>query len=150
MLPVGFALQPNEETLELCARLILEEVDYYEVAPETLWRSARDGGLQPNGYHRRFEALRGATGRPFVAHGVGLSVGTASPGDRPRQRLWLEHIAATHRAFGFLWYTDHLGATVLDGRVLTLPLALPMTARTAARVRARLSELQRVVPAVGL
>jgi uncharacterized protein (UPF0276 family) len=150
VIAVGFTLQPHEETLALCEPLIEREVDYYEVAPETLWRPDGAGRFVPNGFHRRFEALRARTGRPFVAHGVGLSVGTASGGDEPRRRLWLETIAATQRAFDFRWYTDHLGATVLDGRELTLPLALPMDEPTSTRVRGRLLELQQIVPDAGL
>lgn len=150
MIPVGFALQPHEETLALCEPLIEGEVDYYEVAPETLWRPDSAGRLQPNAFHRRFEALRERTGRPFVAHGVGLSVGSAAPDDGPRQRRWLDAIAVTQRAFDFRWYTDHLGATTLDGRTLTLPLALPMTLEMSARVRSRLAELQGLVPDAGL
>jgi uncharacterized protein (UPF0276 family) len=114
LISLGFALQPHEPTLELCEPL-LGEVDYFEVAPETLWRSDERGELVPNGFHRRFEALRAASGRPFVAHGVGLSVGTASELDRARQLRWLAAIAATQRAFGFRWYTDHSGASTLDG-----------------------------------
>jgi hypothetical protein len=147
--PVGFALQPHQETLALCEPLLLDEVDFYEVAPETLWRMDAAGDLVANGFHRRFEALRAETGRPFVAHGVGLSVGSAAP-DEARRERWLAAIARTQRAFGFRWYTDHLGATVLDGRNLILPLALPMDAATSARVGARLAELQEIVPDVGL
>ena len=150
MIPVGFTLQPHEATLALCEPLIEGEVDYYEVAPETLWRPNGMGRFVPNGFHRRFEALRERTGRPFVAHGVGLSVGSASSADGPRRGRWLEAIAATQRAFDFRWYTDHLGVTALDGRALTLPLALPMDAATSARVRGRLMELQVLVPDAGL
>ena len=80
MIPVGFTLQPHEPTLELCEPLIEGEVDYYEVAPETLWRPDDAGRFVPNGFHRRFEALRERTERPFVAHGVGLSVGETTLG----------------------------------------------------------------------
>lgn len=37
--------------------MIEEEPDYYEVVPETLWRAGPDGP-EPNGFHRRFLALR--------------------------------------------------------------------------------------------
>src|SRR5581483_8223623 len=50
----------------------------------------------------------------------------------------------------FRWYTDHLGATSLDGLAMTLPLPLPMTAAAAAVVRRRLAAMRRVVPEVGV
>lgn len=149
MIPVGLMLPPDQETLELLEPLIAE-ADYYEVAPETLWRALPDGRLEPNGFHRHFRTLREHTGKPFVAHGVGYSVGTCSPLDAARRRRWLKRIRADHAVFDFRWYTDHLGATSLDGLALTLPLPVPMTAWSASVVRRRLRSLQRVVPRVGV
>jgi hypothetical protein len=149
MVLVGVALPPDFETLELLAPLVAE-ADLYEVAPETLWRALPDGSLEPNGYHRRFVELRERTGKPFVAHGVGLSVGTAGRSDEARRRLWLQRIRGDHESFDFLWYTDHLGATALDGLALTLPLPVPMTPASAALIRRHLRSLQRVVPLVGV
>jgi uncharacterized protein (UPF0276 family) len=149
MIPVGLTLQPEEEYLDRLAPLFEEEADYFEVAPETLWKRGGSGGLEENGFHRNFVAVRERTGKPFVAHGVGLSLGTADDDDPARLAEWLERIRLDHAAFGFAWYTDHLGATTLDGRALTLPVPLPMTLPMAARVRRRLSHLQTVVPDVG-
>jgi uncharacterized protein (UPF0276 family) len=143
---VGFTLQPELEFLELLEPVI-RRADYYEVAPETLWRQGDDGALLPNGFHRRFAALKARTSKPFVAHGVGLSVGGASP---KRRALWLERIRRDHRVFRFEWYTDHLGQSEANGLALTLPLALPMTAGAAAAVRGNLARLQRIVPRVGV
>ena len=142
-------LQPDEAYLELLGRL-LGEVDYYEVAPETLAWVGEDGGWRENAYFRRFEALARDTGRPFVAHGVGLSLGTAAPEDRARRRAALAWATRCHRAFDFGWYTDHLGATSLAGQAVTLPIALPMTAYAAAATRRTLAAMQRVVPHVGV
>jgi uncharacterized protein (UPF0276 family) len=149
VIPVGLTLQPEEAYLDRLGPLLDEEADYFEVAPETLWKRGGSGGLEPNGFHRRFLERRERTGRPFVAHGVGLSLGTSDDDDPARLREWLERIRADHAAFGFAWYTDHLGATTLDGRALTLPTPLPMTPHMAARVRTRLRHLQTVVPDVG-
>lgn len=142
-------LQPDEAYLELLGGL-LEEVDYYEVAPETLAWADDAGALHENGFFRRFEALARQTERPFVAHGVGLSLGTAAPEDRPRRRAALAWAARCHRTFRFGWYTDHLGATSLSGQALTLPVALPMTDYAARATRRTLAALQRVVPDVGV
>jgi uncharacterized protein len=148
MVPVGFTLQPELEFLERLDELIVARADYYEVAPETLWREDAHGRLGPNGYHRRFAALRARTGKFFVAHGVGVSLGTAADGARLRR--WLARVAADARTFRFRWYSDHLGATSLAGLATTLPLPLPMNARAAHVVRRRLRAMQRVVRDVGV
>src|SRR6188474_3166349 len=156
MIPIGFTLQPDEEFLELLDELIRTEPDYYEVAPETLWRpraagSSADeiGPLAPNGYHARFAEVRARSGKPFVAHGVGFSVGSARP-DAARRSRWLARMREYHAIFGYRWYTDHLGASEIGGRELVLPLSLPMTEEAAAAVRASLAAMQSVVPDVGV
>lgn len=147
---IGFTLQPEERYLELCGSLIREETDYFEIAPETTWRPdpGRPGALRPNGFHGTFARLGEETGRPFVAHGVGFSVGTARR-DPERDARWLERSAADHALFAFRWYTDHLGVTQADGYELTLPLPVPMTPEAAAVVRGALATLQSVVEDVG-
>lgn len=155
MIPVGLTLQPEEEYLDLLGDVIRRDADYYEVAPETLWRArgrAPDDGavLEENGFFRRFVALRAETGKPFVAHGVGFSLGTAARADGPRKRRWIERLQRDHAALGYLWYTDHLGASSLAGLSITLPAALPMTAHAAAVVRRALRAMAEVVPDVGV
>jgi hypothetical protein len=145
MIPVGFTLQPDPEFLERCARII-GGADYWEVAPETLWRHRSDGRLEENGYHRRFAELP-RRGHFFVAHGVGLSLGSGAAVDARRRRAWLARVRADHATFDFRWYTDHLGASSVDGLAMTLPLPLPMTAEAAAVVRRRLSQMQRAIGA---
>jgi len=148
---VGLTLQPDELFLDLLDEAIHADVDYVEVAPETLWRHASDAELAPNGYHARLRALRDEAQLPCVAHGVGLSVGSV---DRPdaelRLQRWLARVRADHTDFGFLWYTDHLGASALDGLELVLPLPLLMTQSAVQRICARLARLQAIVPDVGL
>ncbi len=148
-IPVGFTLQPEAAFLELCAPLI-DDADYYEVTPETLWRLGSDGELQPNGFHRRFLEIARETGKPFVAHGVGLSMGTSDRGDAARRRRWLRQMAADQAAFHFRWYTEHLGASSLAGLAMTLPLPVPMDAAAAKVLQRRLAAMQRVVPDVGV
>jgi len=144
---LGFTLQPEERYLALTAEL-LDEVDYVEVAPETLWRTDEDGAIAPNGFHERFAALKASSNLPFVAHGVGFSLGSARP-DPERRARWRARIAADHAVFGFRWYTDHLGATELAGRNLTLPLPVPLVPAAARAIRASFAALQTVVPDVG-
>jgi uncharacterized protein (UPF0276 family) len=129
---------------------VLPEADYFEVAPETTWRRAADGGWEPNGFHREFLRIGDALQKPFVGHAVHGSFGTADARDHERQATWQQRLAADHAAFRFEWLTDHLGAAVLDGRAVTLPIALPMHDTMAAIVRERLVALQQVVPDVGV
>lgn len=150
MIPVGLTLQPEEAFLELLARVIDEDADHYEVAPETLWRLDGAGALADNGFFRRFVALKERTGRPFVAHGVGFSLGTSARADSARRRRWIERLRRDHAALGYLWYTDHLGASSLAGSAVTLPIALPMTAHAASVVRRSLAAMAGVVPDVGV
>jgi uncharacterized protein (UPF0276 family) len=145
---IGITLQPERRYLDLLEPVFVDDADYYVMAPETLWR--RDGGqVLPNDYRRRFRALGDRTGKPFVAHAVAGSLGTVDPDDRRRQDGWLRLVAEDHATFAFQWFTDHLGASVLDGRFLALPIALPMSPAMAAVVRSRLVELQRVVADAG-
>jgi hypothetical protein len=146
---VGFTLQPDHAFLDLTAEL-LPEVDYLEVTPETLWREGPDGRFQPNGYHQRILQLgRAAPGKSFVAHGVGLSLGSVGRDEWRRRARWLRRLAEDQRLFQFRWYTDHLGATWLGGHHVALPVALPMTPAAAAAVRRTLRAMQAVVPDVG-
>jgi uncharacterized protein (UPF0276 family) len=146
---VGFTLQPEQRYLELLARPIAEDCDYWEVAPETLWRPRGDGELVPNGFHAQFAALKRSLGREVVAHGVAFSVGSAAREPERRER-WLARIRDDVATFDYRWYTDHLGVTRLAGRELTLPLPLPMRDDSAAIVSASLIELQSVVRDVGV
>lgn len=144
----GLSLMPSAAYLELLGAAFREDVDYLEVTPETAWIDT-DEGLVPNGFADAFFALGEEAGVPFVAHGVGLSLGSASADDDRAER-WLARIAADHERFRFRWYTDHLGMSVVDGKELALPLPLPMCAEVAADVRAVLARLSAIVGDVGV
>lgn len=146
---VGFALQPDAAFLDLVEPLLAEHVDVLEVCPETTWRPAPGGALGANGFHRRFLALGADLGKPFVAHGVGFSLGGFAPSDEARRGRWLARMAEDQALFRYGWWTDHLGVTAPGGLDLALPLGLPMTAAAAARVRASLAAMRAVVPEVG-
>lgn len=149
MTAVGITFHADARYLELVLPLAAELADYVEVAPETLWREGAGGELEPNAYHASLREFLAATGKRVVAHGVGLSLGTACAADEPRLERWLRRIAADHAVLGYEWYTDHLGATVLGGTEVTLPIALPMTEVAADVVAERLRRLQAVVGDVG-
>lgn len=153
---VGFVLQPEDAFLELLEPVVGPRVDYFEIAPETTWWPAADGNLGVNGFAGRFAATGrryappNATSKPFVAHGVGLSLGSADPADRARQLRWHARLAEDQRRFDFRWLSDHLAVTHLAGEALALPLPLPPTAAAAALVRQRLAELQGFCPDVAV
>jgi uncharacterized protein (UPF0276 family) len=83
-------------------------VDFVEVIPDRCW-SDRGPGAQPRFVeHPRDVATLEALARryPLVAHGVGLSIASATPFD-------LEHVrqlAIWRRRFHFGWVSEHLAA----------------------------------------
>lgn len=146
---VGFALQPDAEFLALVEPLLAGPVDVLEVCPETTWRPGPGPGLLANGFHRRFLELGARHGKPFVAHGVGFSLGGQAPADEPRRARWLARMAEDQTAFRYRWWTDHMGVTAPASLNLTLPLPIPMTDVSAERVRTSLRAMRTVVPEVG-
>ena len=149
MIETGISFQADAGYLDLVLPLAAELADYVEVAPETLWRPGAGGEFAPNAFHDALRQFVADTDLGVVAHGVGLSLGTADPADEARLQRWLRRIAADHAELDFGWYTDHLGATVLGGADLALPIALPMTDTAAVVVAERLRRLQAIVPDVG-
>ncbi len=149
-LGVGIVLAPDETWLSRLEPALADDVDYYAVTPETLWAPGNGGGLAPNGYHLRFARLREETGRPFVAHSVGMSLGGVDPSEAPRRALFLDRVRADHEVFGFRWWTDHLGLVSAAGSYAALPLPLPCTRAAARVVRDVLRSMREVVPAVGV
>ena len=143
---VGLVLAPDVVFLDLMDPVLRSRaVDYFSVTPETTW-TLSGGALSPNGFVSAFESV--AAGRPFVAHGVGLSVGSAVP--PARRDRWLDRIEEDHRRWGFEWYTDHLGAHVFGERDLTLPVAVPWDSASAEMTSANLQALAERVPVVGV
>jgi uncharacterized protein (UPF0276 family) len=150
-LGVGLSLHPDPEYLELTRDLLESEADYFEVNPETLWRTER-GALVPNDFHRLFRDIQARSGKPFVAHGLGFSLGTPldEDGGRLRADAWLERLRHDQETFRFEWLTEHLGWTTVDGLHATLPLPLPFTAESVEAVSARVRLLRAIVPDVGV
>ena len=146
---VGIALAPHAETLERLGRAIHELAEHWSLTPETLWRLDERGELVSNGFHELFRRWREARRLRCVAHGVGFSVGTPQR-EAARRDAWLARLRADAEVFEFEWITDHLGASRLGGRELTLPMPLLMNEASAAVVRASLEELRAISPDVGV
>ncbi|MFO1054228.1 MAG: DUF692 family protein [Planctomycetota bacterium] len=149
MVDVGLSLQAERRYLDLVAPLAIGAADYVEVAPETLWHVADDGELEPNRYHREIEELVRRHDLGVVAHGTGLSLGSADPRDELRLKRWLRRIRADLEVLRYRWYTDHIGVSMLAGRSLMLPMPLPPLPMTAELVRTRLGALQESIADVG-
>lgn len=147
-LGVGFPLYADLEYLELARELIEDEADYFEVNPETLWRSER-GALVRNDYHALFRQIQRRSAKPFVAHGLAFSLGSPADGDQARTDAWMERLRDDQETFRFEWLTEHLGWTQVDGLQATLPLPLPFHEESVRAVAARMRLLGSVVPRVG-
>lgn len=139
MVAVGFTLQPDEEFLDR-TRVLLDRVDYAEVAPETLWRQRGDRVVD-NGFADAIKALVDDASLFAVAHGVGFSTGAASDDDE-RVALWKARLTDNHRRFGFQWMSDHSGMTTTAGLHLALPVAVPSTSARALATQKKLSFLR--------
>lgn len=148
---LGFTLQPDEEFLERC-RPLLDVVDYAEVAPETLWRVAKDGSIVDNGYCGAIKDIVDTAGVFAVSHGVGFSLGSLDhdDGDDPRTALWTSRLTATHQRFSFAWMSDHSGLTTTAGLHLALPVPVPPTARRARAMAKKLGALHAICGGPGL
>ena len=139
----GLLLAPDSAWLTRCSPLF-DLVDVFSLAPETTWRGP---DLAPNDFAGAFARIARSRGCGMVGHGVGFSL--ASENAEARQTRWLPRLAADRDAFGFGWYTEHLGLTVAAGEDLQIPLPVPHTADTASRVRRSLDRLATVFSAVG-
>lgn len=141
---LGFVLQPDVVFLDLLRPLLdADAIEVFEVAPETVWRP---GDLALNDFAPEFLDI--AAGRPFVAHGVGLSLATSQPG--PRWDRWRAAIERTQAYFHFEHYTDHSGGHVLGEQDLVLPLPVPLTTTLGARMQDNLRALAEISPVVGV
>lgn len=138
----GLALPNDRGFLQHCRRLVDEQAELFEVTPEVLWGA----GAEPGPGHAAMRELVRARGRPVVGHGVLFGLGNATP--PPRRAAWLAGLRRDAPAFGFAWYSDHLGFADAGPGHATLPLPLPPTAEATAVVAANLRELATVHPIV--
>ena len=85
-----------------------DAIDYISVIPERFWndlgRKVEARFVPLPDEVRTLENL--AARFPLVAHGVGLSIASASTFDRDH----LHQLATWHRRYSFLWFSEHLAA----------------------------------------
>ena len=150
-LGVGLFLPGSLDHLDRIESLFTQ-ADFFEISPETfLGGQNKDGELIIRPDLERLEQLKSQSGKPFVAHGLQYSIGSALTQEVDRySEQWLAMIAEFHRRFDFAWYTDHLGFSVSpEGLHTLLPLPLPHTQEAVETVGNRLDRLRRIVPRVG-
>ncbi|MBB1087536.1 DUF692 domain-containing protein [Lysobacter sp. SG-8] len=124
-------------------------LDYMEIVPDIFWTD-RGPGHDP----RHLDDAEGRAmldafqrQRPLVAHGIGLSIGSADGFER-------DHLAQVHRwwqHFRFPWHSDHLAFHLVEHQGhranagITLPL--PRDRDTLALVVPRVREVIHRIPA---
>lgn len=135
---LGVALQPDAAFWRHCRALCEERAELFEVTPETMWRA----GCEPGPGHAEVLAFARSSGRPVTGHGVSFSIGAA---ERPaRREAWLAALRRDREAFGFEWFSEHLGFADHGGRHVAWPMPLPPTDEAVATVAAALRELRAV------
>ena len=122
------------------AQEALQEADWFEVCPETVWQPG-PVRLERNRFHALFAQIQAQSERPIVGHGLAFSLGTPLAGDEKRTAMWLERLRDDHAVFKFPWLADHMGWSVLDGVTTGFPLPLPFTDEAIATAVARLKLL---------
>ena len=147
---LGFTLQPNEEFLERC-RPLLQQVDYAEVCPETLWRvDKRSGGVVvDNDFHAFIASMIAEASIFAVAHGVGLSM-AALDDDADRVAVWEQRLRRDHARYAFRWMSDHSGLTTTAGLHLALPVPVPLSNARAASTLTKARLLSSICGGPGL
>jgi uncharacterized protein (UPF0276 family) len=136
------SLQPDRAFLQHNRELIERRAELFEITPEALWRA----GAQPGAGYDALLALARRGDRPVVGHGVLFSLGaSATPARRPQ---WLEALRRDAAAFGFAWFSEHLGFADHGAMHGTLPLPLPLTDEAVEVAAAGLDALRSVCPVV--
>lgn len=143
-LGVGVNYLPNSAAeMEACRDL----VDYFELSPDVLCHEREEGGrrllvFQPSLLE---QALHLTRERPWVVHGLGLSLGSAHGWNEG----YLEMLDTLHARRPFAWHSEHLGFLMAtnpdDGRELHVgvPLPLPFTEESLALLVPRGQSLSR-------
>ncbi|MEM1179205.1 MAG: DUF692 domain-containing protein [Acidobacteriota bacterium] len=108
-LGVGLSFQG---TLSGFVREHLDDFDYLEIVPDSLWND-RGRGARPR-YEESEEALELlrfiAERKPIIGHSIGLSIGT----DEVIDPEHVDQIARWQERYRFPWHSDHLSFNRLD------------------------------------
>jgi uncharacterized protein (UPF0276 family) len=127
----GAGLGLRRSFLDAAAERSPAEVGFYEVAPEN-WMGI--GGR----LGRQFRAL--TERRPFVCHGLSLSIGSPAPLDEG----FVRRLKAFLDAHGIRAYSEHLSYCSDDGHLYDL-LPIPFTEEAVRHVAARVRVVQDIL-----
>lgn len=132
MKPAGCGLGLRRELIPALLAGVPPAIDFLEIAPEN-WLGA--GGRMAHTLRQLSER------RPFVCHGLSLSLGGPAPLDTPL----LRQIRAFMAAHGIDRYTEHLAwCSDAEGQLYEL-LPLPFTEEAVRHVAARIRQAQDVL-----
>ena len=103
-----------------------DAIDYVEIVPDILWTDL-GRGAEPRHIDDaagRAALERAAQGRPLVAHGIGLSIGSAGCFDVGH----VEQVERWRRRLDFPWHSDHLAFHLADHgeRTMNVGITLPL------------------------
>ena len=115
---------------------LMEVADYLEVAPDFIATGTGDDLRIRREILGEWQAAEKEV--EIVAHGVGLSIGSASGWNEPYLRL-VDELA---NAVSLRWHSEHLGYTTVDGEPLGTMLSLPRTEEALDLVCERVIRLQ--------
>lgn len=119
---------------------LMEVADYLEVAPDFIATGTGDDLRIRREILGEWQAA--AEEVEIVAHGVGLSIGSASGWNEAYLRL-MDELAD---AVPLRWHSEHLGYTTVDGEPLGTMLSLPRTEEALDLVCERVIRLQERYP----
>ncbi len=139
---LGISLQADEHFLALNRELIEDAAEIYEINPECLW----EAGCEPSPMYGLFRDIVARSGRPVVGHGILYSLGAVT--EPPRRPTWLRALRRDQAAFGFEWFSEHLGFADDGERHLALPLPLPAGDDTVATVAVNFAPLKDIFTTV--
>jgi uncharacterized protein len=124
---------------ELLAR-IAPLVDAIEIAPDAIAGSDGTRSFLRDSVLREYESVR--ENMTFVAHGVGLSLGSFDKWNEDYLRL----LDGLFDRFKLRWHSEHLAYTTVAGENTGTMLGLPRTDEALDLVCARVDKLQRRYP----
>src|SRR5262245_45455317 len=119
MLPklgVGFPYQPGARSaIEHCSDIL----DFLEVSPALLCRETEIGGARVFEFRQNLlsDALNYLSDRPVVAHGLELSIASATGWET----AYIDLLDEFHRICPFVWHSEHLSFMQVktpDGQML--------------------------------
>lgn len=119
---------------------ICKLVDIIEISPDTVAQSMNSVKHLREEVLLEYESV--ASEMKFVAHGVGLSIGSYDHWDED----YLQLLDELFDRFPLLWHSEHLACTMVDGESLGTMLALPRSEEVLDLLCERIRRMQERYP----